>query len=60
VNDFGPIAPNALPNTTWLEYGARVGYRISDSLVLDASVIGTAGGQVGATAHGGIARRVAF
>jgi fibronectin-binding autotransporter adhesin len=60
VYDFGPIAPNALPNTTWFEYGARIGYRASDSLVVDAFVIGTAGGAVGATAHGGIALRVAF
>ena len=60
VYDFGPIAPNALPNTTWFEYGARVGYRFNDSLVVDAFVIGTAGGEVGATAHGGIALRVAF
>ena len=60
VYDFGPIAPNTLPNTTWFEYGARIGYRASDSLVVDAFVIGTAGGAVGATAHGGIALRVAF
>ena len=60
VYDFGPIAPNALPNTTWFEYGARIGYRVSDSLVVDAFVVGTAGGAVGATAHGGIALRVAF
>jgi fibronectin-binding autotransporter adhesin len=60
VNDFGPIAPNALPKTTWLEYGARIGYRASDNLVVDAFVVGTAGGAVGATAHGGIALRVAF
>jgi fibronectin-binding autotransporter adhesin len=60
VNDFGPIAPSALPNTTWFEYGARIGYRVSDSLVVDAFLIGTAGGAIGATAHGGIALRVAF
>jgi hypothetical protein len=59
VYDFGPIAPGALPNTTWFEYGARIGYRASDNLVVDAFVIGTAGGH-GATAHGGIALRVAF
>jgi fibronectin-binding autotransporter adhesin len=60
VYDFGPIAPNALPSKTWFEYGARIGYRASDSLVVDAFVVGTAGGAVGATAHGGTALRVAF
>ena len=60
VLDFGPVAPNALPNTTWFEYGARVGYRFSDRVVADAFVLGTAGGDVGATVHGGVAIRVAF
>jgi fibronectin-binding autotransporter adhesin len=60
VTDFGPIGPTALPTTTWFEYGARVGYRLSDSLVVDAFVLGALGGEVGATAHGGIALRVAF
>ena len=60
VYDFGPIAPNALPNTTWVEYGARVGYRFSDRLVIDAFIIGTAFGEVGATVHGGVGLRYAF
>ena len=60
VNDFGPIAPNALPNTTWMEYGARLGYRFNDRLVIDAFVVGTAFGEVGTTAHGGIGLRYAF
>ncbi len=57
VYDFGPIAPNALPNTTWVEYGARLGYRFSDRLVIDAFVVGTAFGEVGATVHGGVGLR---
>jgi fibronectin-binding autotransporter adhesin len=60
VSDFGPIAPNALPNTTWAEYGARVGYRFSNRMVIDAFVIGTAGGEVGTTLHGGIGLRYSF
>ncbi len=32
VYDFGPIAPGALPNTTRVEYGARLGYRFNDRL----------------------------
>ena len=60
VYDFGPIAPNALPNTTWVEYGARLGYRYSDRLVIDAFVVGTAFGEVGGTVHGGIGVRYSF
>src|SRR5208283_1710837 len=60
VYDFGPIAPNALSNTTWFEYGARVGYRFSDRLVVDAFLLGTAGGEIGSTLHGGVALRYAF
>jgi hypothetical protein len=60
VLDFGSIAPNALPNTTWMEWGARLGYRFNDRLVVDAFVIGTAFGEVGTTVHGGVALRYAF
>ena len=60
VYGFGPIAPNALPNTTWVEYGARLGYRYHDRLVIDAFVVGTAFGQVGTTIHGGVGLRYAF
>ncbi len=60
INDFGPIEANALPNTTWLEYGARLGYRFSDRVVVDAFVLGTAFGQVGTTLHGGIGLRFSF
>jgi Autochaperone Domain Type 1 len=60
VYGFGPIASGALPNTAWGEYGARIGYRFNDSLVVDAFVIGTAFGEVGTTVHGGIGLRLAF
>ena len=60
VTDFGPIAPGALPNTTWFEYGARVGYRVNNNMVVDAFVLGTAGGAVGTTVHGGLSLRLAF
>jgi autotransporter-associated beta strand protein len=60
VTDFGPIGPTGLPTSTWFEYGARIGYRVSDRLVVDAFVLGAVGGEVPATAHGGIALRVAF
>ena len=60
VYGFGPIAAGALPNTAWGEYGARIGYRFNDTLVVDAFVIGTAFGEVGTTVHGGIGLRLAF
>jgi len=60
VYDFGPIAPGAVPNSTWFEYGGRVGYRVNNNMVVDAFMLGTAGGQVGNTVHGGLALRFAF
>ena len=60
IYELGPIAPGAVPNSTWLEYGGRVGYRVNQNLVLDAFLLGTAGGEVGETLHGGLALRFAF
>ena len=60
VYDFGSIAPNTLPNTAWMEWGARLGYRFNDRLVIDAFVVGTAFGEVGTTVHGGVGLRYAF
>ena len=60
VHGFGLIAAGALPNTAWGEYGARIGYRFNDTLVVDAFIIGTAFGEVGTTVHGGIGLRLAF
>ena len=60
VYGFGPIAAGALPNTAWGEYGARIGYRLNNNLVIDAFVIGTAFGEVGTTIHGGVGLRLAF
>jgi autotransporter-associated beta strand protein len=59
VASFGRIGPTPLPTTTWFEYGARAGLRLTDSLVVDAFVLGSAGGGVGSV-HGGIALRSAF
>ena len=60
IYDFGPVAPGAVPNSAWFEYGGRLGYRVNSNLVVDAFVLGTAGGQVGSTVHGGLALRFAF
>ena len=60
VFDFGTFAPYPIQNSYWLEYGGRVGYRLQDRMVIDAFVIGTVGGQVGNTIHGGLGLRYLF
>ena len=46
---------------TWAEYGARVGYRLVGSLVLDTFIYGTLGGRpINDTIHGGAGLRYAF
>jgi hypothetical protein len=60
VTAFGPIGPTALPTTTWFEYGARAGYHLTESLVVDAFVLGALGGGLGSSVPGGIALRSAF
>jgi hypothetical protein len=60
VSDFGAIAPGAIGNSAWFEYGARVGYRFNDRLVVDAFLIGTAGGEAGNFVHGGVGVRYSF
>jgi hypothetical protein len=60
VSDFGSIAPGAIGNSAWFEYGARVGYRFNDRLVVDAFLIGTAGGEAGNFVHGGVGVRYSF
>ena len=60
VYDFGSVAPYPIANSTWLEYGARVGYRVSGRMVIDAFLLGTAGGIAGSTVHGGVGLRYLF
>jgi hypothetical protein len=60
VVDFGSIAPFPLLNSTWVEYGGRLAYRFSRSLVVDAFALGTLGGDVGRTLHVGLGARYAF
>jgi autotransporter-associated beta strand protein len=53
----------SLAEQTWIEYGARVGYRLGDGLVADAFVDGTlasATTAIGSTIHGGVGLRYAF
>ena len=60
VVDFGSIAPYPIANSYWLEYGGRVGYRLGNKMVLDAFMLGTAGGEIGRTLHGGVGLRYLF
>lgn len=54
------IAPSPIGNSVWYEWGTRVGYRFSERIVVDAFLLGTLGGQVGTTVHGGIGLRYLF
>ena len=54
VASFGAISPYPLTNSTWVEYGARIGYRFHERMVVDGFLVGTAGGEVGRTLHGGV------
>ena len=60
VVSFGSVAPYPLLNSAWTEFGGRLGYRFSRNLVVDAFLIGTLGGEIGPTLHGGIGVRYAF
>ena len=60
ISQFGTIAPGAISDSAWFEYGARVGYRMTDRLVVDAFVLGTAGGLAGNFVHGGVGVRYSF
>jgi hypothetical protein len=60
VLSFGSVAPFPILNSTWVEYGGRLGYRFSRNLAVDAYVLGTQGGEVGRTLHVGLGARYAF
>ncbi|WGR98385.1 hypothetical protein MTX26_29725 [Bradyrhizobium sp. ISRA443] len=60
VTGDGTIVP-ALGNQGWLEYGGRLGFRISKGWVADLFLNGTAGPQpVGNTIHGGLGLRINY
>ena len=60
IADFGTVAPYPIGDSVWYEWGARVGYRFNQRMVVDAFLLGTLGGQIGATVHGGIGLRYLF
>ena len=60
VADYGLVAPYPVGNSVWYEWGARVGYRFGQRIVIDAFLLGTLGGQIGTTVHGGVGVRYLF
>ena len=60
VTGDGTVVPT-IGNQSWLEYGGRVGYRISKGWIADVFLNGTAGPQpVGNTLHGGVGLRITY
>jgi hypothetical protein len=60
VTGDGIIVPT-FGNQSWFEYGARVGFRITNGWVADLFLNGTAGPQpVGNTLHGGVGLRINY
>jgi hypothetical protein len=60
VTGDGTIVPT-IGNQGWLEYGGRLGFRITKGWVADLFLNGTAGPQpIGNTLHGGIGLRISY
>lgn len=61
VDGFGAFPTLAAKSATFLEYGGRIGYRVTQTMIIDSFMIGTLGSQpAGNTIHGGLGVRVAF
>ena len=60
VANFGTISPYLIGNSVWYEWGARIGYRVSQRMVVDGFILGTFGGVIGTTVHGGVGLRYLF
>jgi hypothetical protein len=61
ISVLGTVTGAAPTSFDWGEWGARLSYRFSNTLVGDAFVLGTVGAQpVGNQVHGGVALRMEF
>ena len=61
VAGFGPSGSSKLGASGWLEFGGRLGYRVSSNLTIDGFVLGTLGPlPAGDTIHGGLGVRASF
>lgn len=54
VGGIGSLSPQVSSRLNWLEYGARVGYRMTKKAKVSAFVNGVAGGDVGSRTHVGV------
>jgi hypothetical protein len=61
VPGFGTLMPTELQTPSWIEYGARVGYNLTDAVTLDGFANGVAGGSaIGSQIHLGAGLRYQF
>jgi len=61
VVPFGLIATKLDSHLDWFEYGARIGYRLTEVVTLDVFANGVAGGDgIGSKVHGGAGLRMRF
>lgn len=61
VAGAGTLAPGKLNNVAWAEYGARLGYKVSENVTADVFANGISGdANLGTRIHGGAGLRVRF
>ena len=61
VPGIGTLKPTELGNLNWAEYGARIGYKLTDTVTLDAFANGVSGHDSVATrVHMGLGLRLQF
>ncbi len=61
ISGVGSLSPSELKNVAWAEYGARIGYKISESLTADLFMNGISGdADLGTRIHGGAGLRYKF
>ena len=61
VAGIGTVSAAALGEAKWVEYGARLGYSVSDSVTIDAFTNGISGNDdIGTRVHGGADIRIRF
>jgi hypothetical protein len=61
VPGIGTLSPTELDTLTWAEYGARLGYRLTEAVTVDAFANGVSGKEgIDTTVHVGAGVRVQF
>lgn len=61
VTGLGTLSPGTLNNIAWAEYGARIGYKISENVTADLVANGISGdANLGTRIHGGAGLRFRF